>query len=51
MGIGALIVTGYAAQFGQELKRHEFLHKPVRMPQFLDAVERVLAKLRPPAQA
>ena len=51
MGIGALIVTGYAAQFGDALKRHEFLHKPVRIPDLLAAIERVLTKSRPAAQA
>ena len=42
LGIGELILTGYAAQFGDALEHHESLPKPVRIPELLAAIERVL---------
>jgi DNA-binding NtrC family response regulator len=40
-GIKALIITGYAFQLA-ELGRYEFLMKPVRPAELVDAIERIL---------
>ncbi len=43
LGIRALIITGYAFELPkEELARYEFLLKPVRPSELLDAVARVL---------
>jgi DNA-binding NtrC family response regulator len=47
MGTKALIITGYAFDLPKEqLGRYEFLLKPVRPSELLDAVERVLDPAR-----
>ena len=47
-GTTALIITGHAFDLGkEELGRYEFLLKPVRPSELLDAIERVLHPARP----
>lgn len=42
-GVKALIITGYAFQLAsQELGRYEFLMKPVRPTELIEAIDRVL---------
>ena len=46
-GVKTLIITGYAFQLAsEELGRYEFLMKPVRPTELLQAVERTLASER-----
>jgi len=43
-GVKTLIITGYAFQLAsQDLGRYEFLMKPVRPAELIQAIERVLA--------
>lgn len=47
-GSKGLIITGYAFDLPpEELSRHEFLLKPVRPQELLDAVERILQSANP----
>ena len=41
-GVKALIITGYAFELKDELGRHDYLLKPVRPSELLEAVDRML---------